>query len=106
MPLITDSRDELERYILAIERDEAKMLTKKVIEYKKAMMAVKRKLPKNDTSELYTQIKSIAAQESDPDVKSVLDEIVHKIIQPIKVKPTDAKAGSKRSIFDLLDSGR
>ena len=82
MPLITANRDEFEKYILDCERAEAERLTEKVIEFKKAMLAAKRKLPKNDTSGLHAQIKAIAAQESDPAVKSVLDEIVHRIIYP------------------------
>ncbi len=95
MPLITDNRDEFEKYILASERAGAKRLTEKVLEFRKAMIEAKHKLPKNDKSGLHAQIQAIAAQESDPSVKPILNEIVQKIIHP-EAKP---------SIHGLLNSG-
>jgi hypothetical protein len=105
MSKITFKRDEWEKYVLDCEIAEAKRVTEKVIEFRKALIEAKRKCP-NDRSALHIQIKAITAQELDPSIKSVLDEIVDRIIQP-KAKPIDTKKDSKRSLFDLLpNSGR
>ncbi|KKG11159.1 hypothetical protein EO98_03550 [Methanosarcina sp. 2.H.T.1A.6] len=98
------TRDEYEKYILerAEINAEAKRVTEKVIQFRKALIEAKRQNGIISAN----QIQAIAAQESDPIVRSALDEIVNKIIQP-KVKPIDTKKGSKRSLFDLLpNSGR
>lgn len=101
------TKAEYEKYILerAEINTEAKRVTEKVIQFRKALIEAKRQCP-NNRSELNIQIRDIAAQESDPIVRSTLDEIVNRIIQP-KAKPIDIKKGSKRSLFDLLpNSGR